>query len=496
MDPEGMPVLKEFCGYKITSRKPERRRAHSIYEALQGGLDRKVELRVLNRLIQAEDPAYRRFLKEVELLAALDHPALIKVLDVGQHEGRVYYVTEWRDCISLAEHLWNEGQLEPLKAFELLLPVGEALGILHREGFLHRDLSSLSIRYDAANSRAFLADFSLLKDLEGTNLTEKGFQGPASQAAFTPEEMHGDPFDARTDLFLFAAVLYQALTGKRRPTGQEVREKDIKYPFEFRSPGQTIPGFPEALEKVLMSALEVDPELRPSSMDAFLKQAEKALKQYEVKDVARAANRQALEKRAQELDSAREEQEEAEHIARLERARLRDASAQEALQASSKEVLSELAKQGKLWLEEDSKNPKKLGAGVLALGLGVFGLQQFMVPTAGPGDLTSLQVRKRSLRRTKLDPKELATKLLPILQAIDSTPTDPVNFDQRSRPYKRFLRVYTGKEKKQKVAEFTELSVLFYKDPPAASQKLDAMLRAIAPKAEELAKGPGAAEAK
>lgn len=188
-----------------------------------------LEVDVAIKVVRAdnEDPAHTaRLLQEARSAARLDHPAIVRVFDLGRTPtGDFYLVMELLDGGTLADRLYERGRpLEPVEAVRILLPVADALVAAHSKGLVHRDLKPSNVllaRTSASGLQPKLLDFGLVK-LQGRELepgscplTETGAV-IGTPAYFSPEQARGDrDIDESTDIWAYSAMLYECLTGRR-----------------------------------------------------------------------------------------------------------------------------------------------------------------------------------------------------------------------------------------------------------------------------------------
>jgi eukaryotic-like serine/threonine-protein kinase len=177
-----------------------------VWKARDPRLGRDVAIKVLPKDL-AEDPdRVRRFEQEARAIAALNHPHICQIHDVGPG----YLVLEYVDGAPI------RGPLAPADAVRLALQVADALDAAHQKGILHRDLKPANILV-TTDGRAKVLDFGLAKvmtaDQDVTRTTEGIVAGTA--AYMSPEQAEGKPLDARSDIFSLGAVLYEMLAGSR-----------------------------------------------------------------------------------------------------------------------------------------------------------------------------------------------------------------------------------------------------------------------------------------
>jgi len=176
-----------------------------------------VAIKVLHlELIRSHD-AIVRFERELAATERLAHRHVVRALDHGTlADGRPYLVLEYIDGPSLRDVIHERGSLPPDEMLAILEPLCDALGAAHAMGLVHRDVkaSNVILGHDAAGTRPVLLDFGLVKllDQDGPGLTSsRSMLG--TPAAMAPEQMRGQPVDARTDVYALGLLAYHMLTG-------------------------------------------------------------------------------------------------------------------------------------------------------------------------------------------------------------------------------------------------------------------------------------------
>jgi eukaryotic-like serine/threonine-protein kinase len=244
-----------------------------VYRAIDTRLNRTVAVKVLPKTL-ASDPRLRmRFDREAHAIAALTHPHICTLHDIGQDAGVDFLVMEYLEGETLAAWL-TSGPLSVEQALTIALDVADALAVAHRRGIVHRDLKPGNIML--TRSGAKLLDFGLAKPfappiydsrslvptVTPTSLTAEGsIVGTLQYMA--PEQLEGKDADARTDIFAFGAVVYEMLTGKRAFEGKS--QAGLIGAIMHAEPAPisaTQPLAPPALDRIVKNCLEKDPDDR------------------------------------------------------------------------------------------------------------------------------------------------------------------------------------------------------------------------------------------
>lgn len=189
-----------------------------VYRAQDLELGREVALKLLAPLALGRPQDEARFLREARIAAALDHPNVGTVYEIGEHEGRRFLAMAFYDGETLAARLERSGSLPVAEAVAVTAQLASALAAAHEAGVVHRDLKPSNIQI-TRSERVKLLDFGLARHSEDPALTE-GNVAVGTAAYISPERLRGEPGGPAADLWALGLILYEMLTG-RRPFGGE-----------------------------------------------------------------------------------------------------------------------------------------------------------------------------------------------------------------------------------------------------------------------------------
>jgi dipeptidyl aminopeptidase/acylaminoacyl peptidase len=241
-----------------------------VYRARDTRLDRDVAVKIVSADVSGDPERRTRFEREAKAIAALTHPHICTLYDVGNHEGIEFLVMELLAGETLATRL-AKGPLEIPEALACAIQIADGLDAAHRAGIVHRDLKPGNVmltRSGASKSgapHAKLLDFGLAKlrssepiVAEATRTAPVTAQGQilGTLPYMAPEQLEGTPTDARADLFAFGAIVFEMITGRRA----------------YGATSVAMPGAPPALERLVAVCLSKDPEDRWSTAHDVLLQ--------------------------------------------------------------------------------------------------------------------------------------------------------------------------------------------------------------------------------
>jgi serine/threonine-protein kinase len=247
----------------------------TVYLAEEKKHGRKVAIKVLRPELAASVGA-ERFLREIGIAARLSHPHIVPLIDSGDSDGLLYYVSPFVPGGSLRDRLRTDSRLSLRDALRIASEVGAGLDYAHRAGFVHRDVKPENILF--ADGHALLADFGVARAMFVTDADPRSMSGPVTAAGIalgtpeymSPEQASGDrDADARSDVYSLACVVYEMLAGEP-PFSGNPRSIMVRHVTETPRPVRTLrPDAPPTVESVLMRALAKDPSHRYATVAEF-----------------------------------------------------------------------------------------------------------------------------------------------------------------------------------------------------------------------------------
>ena len=243
----------------------------TVYLAEERKHHRKVAIKVLRPELVASVDA-QRFLREIGIVARLSHPHIVPLIDSGQTEGVLYYVSPYIDGGSLRDRIVREGRLALSEALRIATEVAVALDYAHRNGFIHRDVKPENILF--ADDHAVLADFGVAQAVStlGTeSLTESGF-ALGTPAYMSPEQVAGESnLASASDTYSLACVIYEMLAGEPPFVGASTRATMVKHISATPRPLRALRAeMPVTVERAIARALAKDPGERFASIREFV----------------------------------------------------------------------------------------------------------------------------------------------------------------------------------------------------------------------------------
>ncbi|MDT8376240.1 MAG: HDOD domain-containing protein [Mariprofundaceae bacterium] len=243
-----------------------------VFHAYDEELQRDVALKVLHQHLIDDPKQLERFRREARTHGQLNHDNIIRLLDSHDHRNTIALIMELVEGCTLKDFTKYRGALETGEIITLSRGILSGLRMAHKQNVIHRDLKLSNVLLENSGGIK-LMDFGLAKTQQREDdITSTGI-AVGSYYYMAPEQIVGNPINARTDLYAFGIMLYRMATGKlpfiSSGGGEfEIMEKQVRH--KPTPPENINPGVSKALSEIIMKLLEKDPENRPADCEAVL----------------------------------------------------------------------------------------------------------------------------------------------------------------------------------------------------------------------------------
>lgn len=242
----------------------------TVYVARDRENNRIYAIKVMHIELSNEEELLARFQREAHILLNLNDPHVVRIIDYGNDNNTHYIVMDYIDGQNLKYHMLQEGQMDPLHAFNYVHQIAEGLDAAYKQGVVHRDIKPQNILINS-NDMVKITDFGLARSRETVTLTQSNvFMGTAYY--ISPEQAEsGRSADTRSDLYSVATVLFEMLTGRPPYEGETAVDIVIKHMNDkVPSACRLRPGLPIEVDYFLQKALAKSPADRYATPREFI----------------------------------------------------------------------------------------------------------------------------------------------------------------------------------------------------------------------------------
>src|SRR6058998_1136332 len=272
------PMLMDFGDYELLEQIG-RGGQGVVFRAHQKSLNRTVALKVISLGQWASEAHVKRFRREAEAAARLEHPCIVPIYEVGERDGSCYFSMKFVEGGQLDEVIRRD-PMPPRRAAELIAKVARTVHYAHEHGILHRDIKPGNILLDK-NGEPHLTDFGLARLVESESTVTRTLEVLGTPSYMAPEQAVGNKahLTSATDVYGLGAVLYQLLTGQPPFAGGTTYETiKLLLDTEPRQPRFLNPKIDRDLSTICLKCLEKDPARRYPSALALAEDLERWLK--------------------------------------------------------------------------------------------------------------------------------------------------------------------------------------------------------------------------
>jgi hypothetical protein len=243
-----------------------------VFQAFDSALLRPVAIKFLSPLLATSPLARTRFTREAQAAAAINHPNVVTIFAIAEHEGVPYMVMEYVAGITLAERLNQEGVLQLKSILRIGIQCARGLAVAHAQGLIHRDVKPANLLLESGIDKVKITDFGLAYvAAEPWRLTASGVL-LGTPAYMSPEQAAGAALDHRSDLFSLGSVLYQMCTGEPPFPGPSVRAILTRVRNDEPRPIRDLnPDIPPALETHISRLMAKNPADRFASANELVR---------------------------------------------------------------------------------------------------------------------------------------------------------------------------------------------------------------------------------
>lgn len=230
----------------------------AVYRAHQESMGRDVAIKVMAMQLAENEEFVARFEREAHVIARLQHPHILPVIDFGRDKSQVFLVMRLVEGGMLSQRL-ARSTLSVRQVEQFLTQIGSALEYAHQRGVIHRDLKPNNVLLDESDN-AYLTDFGIAKMLAGATTSQLSLTATGSvmgtPAYMAPEQWRSEAVDARTDIYALGIILYEMLMGvlpfhSDTPFGMMYKHFDAPPP----APSAINPALPHAMEQIVLRAM-------------------------------------------------------------------------------------------------------------------------------------------------------------------------------------------------------------------------------------------------
>ena len=245
-----------------------------VYKAIDGKLNRYVAIKVLKSEFREDATFGNKFQSEAQAAAALSHPNVVNVYDVGEEAGVQYIVMELVEGITLKEYIQKKGRLTPKEVISIAVQVCAGIEMAHNHSIVHRDIKPQNIMI-SKEGKVKVTDFGIAKATSSNTISTNAM---GSVHYTSPEQARGGFSDAKSDIYSLGISMYEMITGQLPFDGESTVAVALKHlQVEITAPSELVADIPYSLERIILKCTQKSPDRRYADVGALMRDLRRSL---------------------------------------------------------------------------------------------------------------------------------------------------------------------------------------------------------------------------
>ena len=245
-----------------------------VYKAIDGKLNRYVAIKILKAEFREDQMFANKFQSEAQAAAALSHPNVVNVYDVGEDRGLQYIVMELVEGITLKEYIQKKGRLTPKEVISITVQVCSGIEMAHNHNIVHRDIKPQNIMI-SREGKVKVTDFGIAKATSSNTISTNAM---GSVHYTSPEQARGGFSDAKSDIYSLGIAMYEMITGELPFDGDSTVAVALKHlQEEITAPSELVEDIPYSLERIILKCTQKSPDRRYTDVAALVRDLRRSL---------------------------------------------------------------------------------------------------------------------------------------------------------------------------------------------------------------------------
>ena len=245
-----------------------------VYKAIDQKLNRYVAIKILKSEYKEDSTFVNKFSSEAQAAAALSHPNVVNVYDVGDDHGLQYIVMELVEGITLKDYIQKKGRLTPKEVISIAVQVCSGIEVAHNHSIVHRDIKPQNIMI-SKEGKVKVTDFGIAKATSSNTISTNAM---GSVHYTSPEQARGGFSDAKSDIYSLGITMYEMITGELPFDGDSTVAVALKHlQEEIKAPSELVEDIPYSLEQIILKCTQKSPDRRYADVAALMRDLRRSL---------------------------------------------------------------------------------------------------------------------------------------------------------------------------------------------------------------------------